>query len=119
MITADYEFYLTEYYGTASEGEFNRMGVMAQAYLEEITSERVLEELSVVLQRKVNLAYCKLVDTYLLNESGGGVVSATNDGISETYRSMYSSTKSTDDTRLYSTVRLLLGGTGLLYRGVR
>lgn len=114
MITADYLFYCDSCRGTLSEGVYGSMSVLAFAYLERCTQGRVLEPLSEALTQKVNLAHCRLVDVFYQNIQGGAVASESNDGISVTYES----TQTTADGRLWSAVKLFLGGTGLLYRGV-
>lgn len=116
MIAVDYDFYLQVYKGKMTQEDFERLSVKASAYLDYVTFGRINDALPDSVQQKVKLALCEVVDTYLLNEQGGGIASESNDGISVTYVS--SSNAKTDTQRLYSAVSLYLGGTGLLYRGV-
>lgn len=116
MIAVDYEFYTQVYKGKMEQADFERLSVKASAYLDYVTFERINDTLPDNIQQKAKLAMCEVVDTYLLNEQGGGIASESNDGISVTYLSGNSA--KTDTQRLYSAASLYLGGTGLLYRGV-
>lgn len=118
MITADSTFYQMEYRGGVEStigDDFFRLGSQAKAYLYQVTMGRARANLSEDNQWAVNMAFCAVVDALLLNEQGGGVVSETNDGISQTYAN--GSNTVTNEERLYKACALYLGGTGLLYRG--
>lgn len=115
MVYATYDYYMTDYYGSMLEDDFNRLSRQATAYLDLITFGRI--DATVTAGNAVQDACCAIADTYLLNEQGGGIASETNDGISVNYVSGASNTK-TDGQRLYEAAALYLGHTGLLYRGV-
>lgn len=117
MLTVDYDFYTNTFHGRLGRADFERLGVYASAYLEELTMGRTAKELPGMVMEKVKLAYCSVVDTYHLNENGGGIASETNDGISVTYVAGVNNSSS-DGQRLYAAAALFLAHTGLLYRGV-
>jgi hypothetical protein len=117
LIPVDYSFYADTFHGKAAPDEFTRLSVKASAYLDDLTQGRITDGLPDATQTKARLALCELVDTVALNESGGGIASESNDGVSVTY--IASKVAATDAQRLYSAARLYLGGTGLLYRGVK
>lgn len=117
MITVDYSFYTSTFKGTTTEADFNRLAVKASAYLDRVTFDRITDALPTVTLTRVKLALCEVVDTFLLNEHGGGVASESNDGVSINYMAGIGSAK-TDQQRLREAAALHLGGTGLLYRGV-
>lgn len=118
MIKVDYKFYTGTFRGQAAQQDFERMSVKASAYLDRVTSNQITEVLPEAMADRVRLALCEVVDAYLLNEAGGGVASENNDGISVTYVAGVSNAK-TEAQRLREAAALYLGGTGLLYRGVR
>lgn len=114
MFTVDYQFYASSYHGSLPEQEFQRYGVYAGAYLEDLTSGRVLNPMPEDALCKVQLAYCALCDA-LSKEERAEVASETNDGISVTY----AAPKGDREQRLRNAVVTFLSGTGLLYRGVQ
>ena len=117
MVYADFAYYSKEYGGTMPEEDFKRLSRRASAYLDQVTFDRVAAGQPETVMSKVKDACCAVADAWLLNEQGGGVASATNDGISVTYVAGVSNS-STDGQRLYEAAALHLGNTGLLYRGV-
>ena len=117
MLTVDYEFYTNTFHGRLGRADFERLGVYASAYLDELTMGRASGELPGPVMEKVKLAYCSVVDTYHLNENGGGIASESNDGITVNYVAGVSNSNS-DGKRLYTAAAPFLGPTGLMYRGV-
>ena len=97
--------------GTLSEADYTRLARRAWAYLDTLTMGRAAVSTGAVLD-KVRLCVYDLVDTLAHEEQGGDVVSATNDGYSETYAR---SGKSTEQ-KLYASASLYLAATGLLDR---
>lgn len=111
----DYEFYRDVYFmGTLPEEGFRQLVGKAWAYLEALTMGRVNGTLPVPAAKKVKLACCAVVDEYALQERGGEIASATNDGYQETYVS----SGRTFRQRLYDAAALHLAPTGLLYAGM-
>lgn len=112
MISVPYAFYASPYHGKLSEEEFLRHGVMAAAFLDELTFGRVTDKLPEDVQNKARLAFCALCDAYAKEETAN-IASEQNDGISVTYAAQKGST----EERLRNAAALFLSGTGLLYRG--
>ena len=111
----DYEFYRDVYFmGTLPEEAFRRLVGQAWAYLEALTMGRADRALPEAMAKKVKLACCAIVDEYALQERGGEIASATNDGYQETYVS----SGRTFQQRLYDAAAMWLAPTGLLYAGM-
>ncbi len=117
MLTAGYAFYTGVFHGKLPQEEFDRLGPYASAYLSELTGGSSDAAQPEALTERLQLAYCAVIDAWRLNEQGGGVISEGNDGISVTY--MNSLNARSEGRRLYEAAVLFLGGTGLLFRGVR
>lgn len=109
----DYILY-RELGGTLGETDFKRIVWKAWAYLEALTMGRVNTDLPAPAAEKVRRACCALVDEYAAQEKGGEVVSASNDGYTETY----AASGGTAGQRLYNIAALHLAPTGLLYTGM-
>lgn len=109
----DYGFYASQG-GPLSPDAFTRLAGKAWAYLEALTLGRVNSPLPAAVSEKVDRACCALVEEYAAQERGGEVVSAVNDGCSETY----ASSGRTPGQRLYAIAALYLAPTGLLYAGM-
>lgn len=112
MAYADYEYYCNTYKGTMQQPDFERLCRRASAYLDMVTFGRVSHAPNSLAERIQN-ACCAVADAMYRQECGGVVVSASNDGYSETYAT---DTRNPDE-RLYAVVMQYLGITGLLYRG--
>ena len=97
--------------GTLDETEYNRLAVRAWAYLDTLTLGKAALATGTVLG-KVKLCLFDLVGTMYQTEQGGEVVSANNDGYSETY----AQSGKTAEQKLYSSAALYLAATGLLDR---
>ena len=110
----DYAFYQAMG-GALSEADFTRLRGRAWAYLDALTMGlAVPASLPKPYVEKVKLACCAVVDEYAAQEQGGEVVSASNDGYSETY----AGSGRTAAQRLYIAAALYLVPTGLLYAGM-
>ena len=109
----DYDLYRS-LGGTMEQEDFARLVWKAWAYLEALTLGRVNTALPAAAVEKVKRCCCALVDEYAVQENGGEVVSASNDGYSESY----ASSGKTPDQRLFSIAFIHLSATGLLYRGI-
>lgn len=117
MNAVDYSFYTERFGGKLPAEDFMRLRPYASACLSELTCGRTDGELSDDLAERVRYAHCALVDAWDVNERGGGIASESNDGISVTYVASHSA--KSEGQRLYEAAALFLGGTGLLFRGVR
>ena len=114
MLTVDYEFYTSTFHGRLGKEDFERLGVYTSAYLDELTMGRASGELTGPVMEKVKLAYCSVVDTYHLNENGGGIASESNDGITVNYVAGVAgmSNSTSDGKRLYTAAAPFLGPPG-------
>lgn len=117
MLSVDYAFYTEVFHGRLSKTEFIRQAVYASAYLDDVTMGRASGGMDEELTERVKLALCAVADASSKNEEIGDIASETNDGVSVTYRSTGGETSKA--ARLYDAAAGFLGGTGLLYRGVR
>lgn len=122
MITyADYDFYSGDYHGKMSEAEYAIYAGSASAYIDYHTFGRIDETAlsDNTLSEKIKRACCSCADLlYSHEKAGGGVVSSEKVGdYSVTYANADSS-GSDIDKRLYNRLKIYLGATGLMYRGV-
>ena len=109
----DYDFYCA-LGGTLNREDFTRLSWKAWAYLEALTAERVNRPLPAAAAAKVKRCCCALADAYAAQEKGGEVVSASNDGYTETY----AASGKTLDQKIYAVAAVHLAATGLLYTGM-
>ena len=112
MIYVEYEYYHETYRGTMGEDDFGRLSYRASAYLDTVTFGRI--EGHWQTDQRVQDTCCAVADELFQQEKGGEVVSASNDGYSETFVQ----SGKTPDRRLYDAVLLYLAQTGLLYCGI-
>lgn len=117
MMYADYGYYTGTFFGTLPTAEYNKKATTASAHLDRATFGRIGAVTDTDILDRVKMACCEVVDVLKLNEDGGGIASETNDGVSVSYRNGVSNAK-TDDQRILAAIKLHLGGTNLLYRGV-
>lgn len=109
---ADYRYYAEEYRGSAvPEADFPRLSRQASSYLDQVTFGRIRG--SWETNSRVRDACCALAEQLHQEAQGGEVVSASNDGYSETY----ASSGKTAAQRRYETAAAYLAVTGLLYQG--
>lgn len=111
MVEADYNFYSLVYGGTMPEDDFNRLRTRARIEIENLTFRRVNNVTDESVIERVKLAECAVIDELTRTENGV-VVSASNDGYSETYQ-----TNRNAKQRLYDAASRYLALTGLLYCG--
>ena len=112
---SDYAFYISNYGGSLPQTEFEKLRGRASAYLASITlGKSRLENLPGAVKESVDMALCAVLDVLHKVESGGDIVSESNDGISVTYAAK---AQQTEQQRLYSAASTHLAWTGLLYRG--
>ena len=113
MIYADFAYYTGVYCGTMAEADFNRLSRAASAHIDALTFGRAASVTDEGTKAKLQDACCAVADVLLVEERGGEVASATNDGYSETY---VTSGKSAARRR-YEAAALYLANTGLMYAG--
>lgn len=113
-MNVSYTFYTDAYGGRMSAEDFARMSVKASAYLVQVTLGRCINPIGgEQVAQAVKMAFCEVADAMLTNESGGDIVSESNDGVSVSYANR----AKTDAQRLSDAAALHLACTGLLYRG--
>lgn len=110
---ADYSYYTDQFHGTMPEDAFNRVIQQAAAFVDSITFGRANDSLPTATAKKVKDAQCAVSDILYQQERGGVLVSASNDGYSETY----AASKETQRQRMYNAASVYLGLTGLLFAG--
>lgn len=83
---SNYDFYITNFAGTLTEVEYNRLVVRATAEINRITSQRATKATGDDLTA-VKYAECAIVDELSFQALGGSgdVTSESNDGISRSY----------------------------------
>lgn len=114
MGNADFAYYRDMYRGVLGETDFARLSRRSAAYLDQVTFGRPAAVTCGSVLEKVKDACCAVADELYRQERGGEVVSANNDGYTETY----AASGKTPGQRLYAAAAFYLGNTGLLYRGV-
>lgn len=128
MVVVSYDWYKATYGGELDEATFNRLSARAFLFADAMTEYRLgkrWKALPESLKTGIMTAICAFVDQAKVEESGGPVLSETNDGISRTYAAGSSSSSAGSSsghanaaqTRLADTIRVYLAPTGLLYRG--
>lgn len=128
MVVVSYDWYKATYGGELDKTTFDRLSARAFLFADAMTEYRLgkrWKSLPESLKTGIMTAVCAYVDQAKVEESGGPVVSETNDGISRTYASGGSSSSvnaassrfNAAQARLAETIRVYLAPTGLLYRG--
>ena len=125
MVGGSYEWYKATYGGALDENTFKRLSSQGFLFADAMTEYRLGKRwlgLSDSVRGAVMSAICAYVDQAEIEESGGPVVSETNDGISRTYASNNttsgnSGAGATAKGRLSAALRVYLAPTGLLCRG--
>lgn len=114
MLLPDYDYYCLEYRGDRlDEAVFPRLIRRAGAYIEQVTCGRSRGKAAQLHRSAINDAACAIAEEMQLQEQGGEVASASNDGYSETYVTSGRSPQQ----RLYDIALRYLGMTGLMYQG--
>ena len=116
MAYADYAYYVDTFRGNQlSEQEFAFFAERAADWIDYLTDGKA--DGNGPYSEKIKKACCAIADVVFVNETkGGGIVSASNDGYSESYANPNS--QQTAEQRVLNVARRYLSGTGLLYRGV-
>ena len=126
MVYATYQDYTGKYSGIAVTDEkvFDRLARKASAYIDMFTFGRINEG-NVNSFPSLSVCVCDMVDTIFFSEGKDGLKnekkSESTDGYSVTYVTEGTDGKSAEETlrrKLYSTAKLYLINTGLLYCGV-
>lgn len=121
---ADYNFYMTEYKGKATEEEFRRQIVKASAHVRRITFGRAD---NCTEMEEVKLAACAVCDVLISDEksrennSGRQIASESTDGYSVSYVQEKSADETSEELscrKACQAAELYLEPTGLLYAGV-
>lgn len=120
MSYATYEYYTTEYNGTAlAEQDFPKYAKRASAEIDHVTFGRLSDMTDDQIPDAVRDAMCDVAEQlyqFATMAKGGSIASESNDGYSISYRD-------TGDTaarqrELRATIRTYLAVTGLMFRGV-
>lgn len=117
MIYADYRFYKDEFHGKLIPAEdFDRAAISATQYINNVTFGRIGSNVT----EAVKNACCAAAEVYYSGSvsprAASGVTSEKVGNYSVSYAAAENS--GTQQKRLKSAVKLWLGSTGLLYRGV-
>lgn len=120
MIYATYEYYITEYYGTAlTEQEFPKYAKRASAEIDHVTFGRLSTLPDNQIPDAVRDAMCDVAEQlhqYATTAEGGSIASENNDGYSVSYRDTGGIAAQQREIR--ATIRTYLAVTGLMFRGV-
>jgi len=120
MIYATYEYYTTEYNGTAlTEQEFPKYAKRASAEIDHVTFGRLSTLPDDQIPDAVRDAMCDVAEQfhqYATTAEGGSIASESNDGYSVSYRDTGGTAAQQREIR--ATIRTYLAVTGLMYRGV-
>lgn len=105
MVTyADYKYYVEEFHGTMPEDSFIRFSVKANAYLRQVTFNRITEPLI----EEVKECSCALIELLYDDSKRDGKVSENTDGYSVSYKVEDIKVKMNETCRMYlSTTKLL------------
>ena len=119
---ADYDFYATEYIGSAiPDTAFEGVERAASAFIDYITHNRiVMADLPDTIQRKVKLAVCAVAETCYkqMNDEAPAVSSETVGNHSKSYAVVKKGFDERQREKLVS-AKTYLHGTGLLYGGLK
>jgi hypothetical protein len=115
-VFVNYEFYKTEYHGSAiGEGDqFDNLAIRASAFLTRISYGRAKESIP-----EVKMAACAVIDAFVKYEAREGISSESVGNHSVSYGS--SARDGGDlplESRMYNEAAIYLEDTGLLYRGL-
>ena len=111
MIEADYTFYRDTYKGSLDYTAFQRLITRAVIEVDNMTFGRARSVTDAETVNRVKLAECAVIDE-LAHSENGIVVSATNDGYSESYQNTRNAGQ-----RIKDAASCYLALTGLLYCG--
>ena len=122
-IYADYSFYTNNFCGKViPAAEFDYYAIKASKYIDSVTFDRITPDL---VSEDVRMACCDVAEIYYTvagssaNAALSGIASESVGDHSVTYvTTSNSETAKIPDKKLYDAVKLWLGNTGLMYRGV-
>lgn len=117
MIYADYNYYKNDFHGSLVPEEcFERNALQATQYIDNVTFGRVGSDVT----NAVRNACCALAEVYYSGSVSPRAASGVTSEKVGDYSVSYSAAEnvSTQQKRLKSAVKLWLGSTGLLYRGL-
>lgn len=119
---ADYNFYLTEYFGSLiPEAAYIEQAREATAYIDYITHNRiVMEDLPEKVQSKVKMAACAIAEI-CYRQMTDETPAVSSESVGNHSKSYAVATKSFADRQLEKMVqaKTYLHGTGLMYGGLR
>lgn len=111
----EWDYWVNEYQGADMEpAEFSRLEAAAQRYVDRQTFGRIDPE---HLTDNIKNAVCAVVEAIQTNAQGGGLSSESIGKYSVSYVSGISKAP-TEGQRMKDALRLHLGDSGLLYRGL-
>ena len=111
MTYVDYNFYKDTYGGNIPQDVFNKFSIKASKYIDYVTFNRIKE-----VTENIKLATCEITNIlYEYDKKGNSEIKSEGAG---KYSVTYSDSNKTIDQRKYDVVKIYLGNTGLLYRGV-
>ena len=120
---ADYNFYKSEYMGSAiPETAFAGIERAASAYIDYITHNRiVMGELPDAVQKKVKMAVCAVAETCYKQLSDEDSSTVSSESVGNHSKSYAVVKRSFDDRQLekLTQAKVYLHGTGLMYGGLR
>jgi hypothetical protein len=120
---ADYNFYLTEYMGSAiPEAVYTEQAREATAYIDYLTHNRiVMGDLPAVVQEKVKMATCAVAEICYKQVTDEDSTTVSSESVGNHSKSYSVVKRSFDDRQLekLAKAKMYLHGTGLMYGGLR
>lgn len=118
-VYADYSFYTEQYGGTAiAQADFMRLARQASARIDELTFERagpiITAGTNLDLIERIKLATCACAEEIQKQEQGGAITSERVGNYAVTYAA---TPGMSNQVRIFSTARMYLGSSGIMYRG--
>lgn len=114
-VYATYEFYVTQYLGTAiAQADFDRLAKKSSAFIDQATYGRAAVVVDEDVLAKLSMATCAVADEMQKLETSGGPIQSERVGnLSVTYAQTISPAKS-----MANAAKTYLWDTDLLYRGL-
>lgn len=118
MAYCDYPYYRDNFHGKMSEADFAFHAESASDYIDSVTFGRITADILAdeILAKKIKRACCACADIYADVSVSSKIASETVGSHSVTYAAAGNSAES--EKRLFSSVKMYLADTGLMYRGV-
>lgn len=117
---ADYKFYTDVFFGKAIPAEeFARYALLATQYVNSVTFGRINADFPI---DEAKMACCAVAEIYYMARDAdsrtiSGIASEKVGDYSVSYSSASKETEKSVETKLYSTAKLWLSNTGLMFRG--